>query len=388
MQDGTDHIYVHVPFCDGKCGYCAFYSTTFAAELADRWVNAVLLEMRGRLAGRRPAPRTIYLGGGTPSVLSPAQFDGLARGIASLVSLSRLKEWTAEANPGSLSPALLGSFLRAGVNRISIGAQSMDDRALRLLGRRHSADDVRRTVRMLRNAGVSNYGIDLISGIPSVDESAWKRTVEEAARLGPAHVSVYSLTFEPGTPLARLAAEGGILPADDDTHLLRLDAAELLLRRAGYRRYEVSNYSLPGRACLHNTACWRGLDYLGFGPAAASRSARARRVNRPDLGAYLAAVESGADAPAGHELLDARTDLAERLMFAFRMSSGADLEVFCRRFGPVPRALRIRWERGLRRLEKAGLLVSRGSRWRTTRSGADMADAVASEFIDAGGFPH
>jgi oxygen-independent coproporphyrinogen-3 oxidase len=179
-----------------------------------------------------------------------------------------------------------------------------------------------------------------------------------------------------------------MLPADDETHLRMLDAAELLLRRAGYRRYEVSNYALPGRACLHNTACWRGLDYLGFGPAAASRSSLTRRANRPDLGAYLAAVESGADAPAEHERLDARTDLAERLMFNFRMSSGADLEAFCRRFGPIPRTLKTRWERGLRRLEKAGLLVSRRGRWQTTRSGRDMADTVASEFVDAGGFPH
>ena len=382
MPLATDHIYIHVPFCDGKCGYCAFYSIPYSAAAADRWVDAILGEMRGRLPVSRPAPKTIYIGGGTPSVLARDQFAKLAAGFRAMLSFARLREWTVEVNPGSLTPALLRSLLEAGVNRFSVGAQALDDSTLRILGRRHGASDIRRTVRILKSAGIRNFGLDLISGIPGVDATTWSRTLAETVSMRPAHLSVYSLTLEPGTPLAGQAAAGVVRPADDSLHLDLLAEAERILGSAGCRRYEISNYALPGMACRHNLACWRGDDYLGFGPAASSRAHRTRRTNKPDLSQYLSAAEAGQDAPADAEELDSRTDLSERFMFTFRLAGGVSVDTFCRRFGPVPPALRRRWERGLRRMENAGLLRCRSGRWQTTRRGRDMADTVASEFID------
>jgi oxygen-independent coproporphyrinogen-3 oxidase len=274
-------------------------------------------------------------------------------------------------------------MLELGVTRFSLGVQTLDDDSLILLGRRHDVSDVHRAVRMLRAAGVKDFGLDLISGVPGITESAWRRTIGEAARIRPAHISVYALTIEHGTPLSGRIASGELSPAADAHHLSCLAMAAGILRKRGYRRYEISNYALPGRSCRHNMAYWHGKDFAGFGPAGSSRIRDERRTNNPDLDAYLKNLERGQDAPASVEKLDPETDLAERFMFGFRMASGVSLATFDRRFGPLPASFLEKRKDALGRLKSDGLLANRGARWLPTARGMDLADTIASEFVDA-----
>jgi len=253
------------------------------------------------------------------------------------------------------------------------------------MGRRHSADQVVRTVAALRRHGIGHIGLDLIAGWPGLDESRWARTLDRALAAGPDHVSVYLLTIEPDSRLGRSAVNP---PAQDaggagETRALRLAARRLAA--AGFEHYEISNYARAGSRCLHNLACWHGEDYLGLGPGASSRAGRRRWTNRPDLSAYAAALARGRPPPREEEALTREQDLAERLVFAFRVREGVDLDAFCAR-RRVPRALRAGWEATLERLRVAGAVEIRGARRRLTARGRRLADAVARELLpDADG---
>lgn len=372
------HIYIHVPFCDGKCLYCAFYSRPCMAADADAWLRAVSAEI-GRWTARfgRLRPLTIYLGGGTPTVLSCAQIESLCGLLRDACRLDRLMEWTFEANPGTLDGRKLDILGRAGVNRISLGVQSMSDRVLARAGRRHGAEDVRRTWRMLGEAGFCNAGMDLIAGLPGAGPATWRDTLDEVVEMRPSHVSVYALSVEEGSTLHRTVRDGIRRVPSEKAASSAVDEARRRLTASGYERYEVSNYGRDGRRCLHNLACWRGRDYVGFGPAAASRVGRERWTVPPDLGAYLDAAEHG-DAPAAaRETLDERTDAAERLMFAFRMGRGID----ARRVESAPAAWRAAWANALVALAADGLIARAGSRWAPTEKGFLFADRIASAFL-------
>jgi oxygen-independent coproporphyrinogen-3 oxidase len=347
---------------------------------AGRYVEAVGREMDILLGGGRPAPRTIYFGGGTPSILADDELDQLCRTVSGRVSLSSLEEWTVEANPVTLSPSKLKMLKTSGVNRISIGVQSFDDRILKTIGRRHSAGDISETVRAVRAAGFSNVGLDLIACLPGVDDRLWKRTLEETMRLEPQHVSVYALTVENGTKLEKLVKEGRITISRDEDVLRTLDMTEDMLARNGYRRYEISNYARNGLECRHNLSFWHGEDYLGFGPAASSRDGRVRRTNVPDTGRYVLSLCSGAQPPHDEETLPEETNASERFAFAFRLSDGVDLDLFCARY-TVPEDVRKRWERALETLAGEGVVEHKQSAWSLTSNGRQLADYVAAELL-------
>ncbi|MBM4147577.1 MAG: radical SAM family heme chaperone HemW [Lentisphaerae bacterium] len=381
MSPPPKHIYVHIPFCSRKCGYCAFYSVPFTPETADGFMSALLAEMGMAFASPGPPVTTVYIGGGTPSILGPDRFRSLARGLRRSLDLSGLEEWTVEVNPGSLRRETLDAMLEAGVNRLSVGVQSFDDAVLSRIGRPHTASDAANTVAMVRSVKGLSTGLDLIAGLPGAGPRSWRDTLARAIALRPDHVSVYTLSVEPGTPLA-LRVAGGLENANPDRASRAMDAAARALTAAGYIHYETSNFARRGRECRHNLAVWRGEDYAGLGPAACSRLGRTRRAANPDIAAYIAAIGAGLPPPAEIETLPPDTDATERLMFAFRLREGVHLSAFAATHAPADAALLARWNTALGRLRKDGLVKFQGGLWYPTRRGRAMADSIAAEFVD------
>ena len=377
-------LYVHVPFCDGKCRYCAFYSIPWREESADRYLDALATEFQLRVRERSAfSPSTIYIGGGTPTLLSDRQLTRLLEIIRPAPGSAAPIEWTVEANPGTITRSKLRLLRDAGVNRVSLGAQSFDDGALRRLGRRHTAADIRSAAAEVRTAGFTNFGLDLIACIPGLDREGWAATLDAAIRLEPAHVSVYALTAEEATRLSADIRSGRDELLDDAEQLAMLDLAEQALGAAGYARCEISNYARPGFECRHNVSAWRGGEYLGVGPAAASHVGNRRWTNAPDLDAYLDAAASGVLPPCEEETLSPVTLAAERLVFGLRMAEGVDLAVACACPAMAGSPRIGRWETALQDLGKSGLVARAGARWRLTARGRHMADYVGAAILGA-----
>jgi len=381
MNGALQHIYVHVPFCSGKCAYCAFYSEPYSQRSAAEWLRAFEREfdLRLREAGvRRAAPETVYFGGGTPGLLPAAQLARLCEAVLTRIETRELREWSVETNPGTLDAEAVRVLTGNGVNRVSVGVQSFDDAILKMLGRRHTAAQAAETLDLLRAGGIGNVGIDLIASLPGVDRAAWEQALRTAAGLDPAHVSVYTLTPEPGTELSRQLDAGTLRLPDEDSQLIDLRTAERVLEEAGYERYEISNYARPGRACLHNVAFWRGEGYLGLGPAAVSRAGRRRRTNAPHLHGYLAALNEEKPPPGEEDELAAEDDLAERAAFALRLREGLDPRELSGRYGAASVGMAAAWRERLAYLAEHSLVVKYGDRWVATPRGWELADTLAA----------
>jgi oxygen-independent coproporphyrinogen-3 oxidase len=273
-------LYIHVPFCIRKCAYCDFYSLTGQAHLIDGYVEAVLTEARARPG---LSFDTLYLGGGTPSLLGARGLTALLAGLRSAFDLSGMVEATIEVNPESADADLLQAALEFGLNRISVGVQSLQDEELRRSGRVHNASQALAAVEQAREAGFGNVSVDVIVGLPGQSWLAVHSTLNGLATLGVDHLSLYCLSVENGTALALNPPPD--LPSGDEQAELFEDARSFL-ESLGYLHYEISNFALPGRACLHNLNYWRGGEYLGLGPAAASHLSGRRFRNRADLEAY------------------------------------------------------------------------------------------------------
>lgn len=371
------NLYFHIPFCSGKCLYCAFYSERYKPECADAYLDALEREMRG--SEHLPAAvGTVYIGGGTPSALSLPQWQRLTGMLQRHADLSTCREWTVEANPGTVSPALATHWIESGVSRVSLGVQSMHDATLERIGRRHNAAQTAETVALLRASGFARIGLDLIAGLPGVSPAEWETTIQRTLALAPDHVSVYACSVEPGSQLHRLQTGGGYRPADEAAMAAALETADALLGHAGFEHYETSNHARPGQRCLHNVNIWQGADYIGFGPSAASRAGLERWTNAANLAGYLTATGMP---PREHETLAPETDAAERLIFRFRISDPISLDAAADRLGPADRLLRAYWERQLESLEREGLLTREGNTWRTTPRGARLADTIAEALL-------
>jgi oxygen-independent coproporphyrinogen-3 oxidase len=382
----TASLYVHAPFCRAKCRYCAFYSQPAgpqgpAAHVLARYFDALEAEMDGNAQahGRVAAP-TLFFGGGTPSLLGA---EGLARIMGALrqrFGLAPDAEITLEANPDSASPELLRAATGLGVNRLSLGVQSLDDASLKALGRVHDARQARLAFDRARAAGFENIGLDLIFGLPGQGVEAWLNTLRQALAFAPEHVSCYGLTVEPGTPLASDAAALAACADEDGQAEMFLRGAELL-EAAGFAHYEISNFARPGRRCRHNLACWRGEHVLGFGPAAVSTmkaqdsgpDGAVRWANPADLTAWAELVRSGRTGQANRETLGPEVRAREALMLALRTAEGLDLCAYAARTGQDLRATRAEL---LGQLERAGLIARPDDRLRLTRAGMLVSNSV------------
>ena len=324
------HLYLHVPFCARRCSYCDFAIAVRREVPSEAYVRAVLREWEAWQDHESwlesPQVDTIYFGGGTPSRLDPASVAVIMERIAADRRVSPDAEVTLEANPEDVSPGRAAAWARAGVNRVSLGAQSFDPAVLAWMRRTHSATQTETAVRALRDAGIGELSLDLIFGLPASLGRSWRADLERVLTLGADHLSLYGLTVEDHTPLARWTARGEVIPVDEDRYAAEFLEADAVLAGAGYQHYEVSNYARPGRRARHNSAYWRRAPFIGLGPSAHSGWGRYRRWNLRDWAAYERAVTAGRSPVAGSERLDEQAVALEELYLGLRTSEGVALE--------------------------------------------------------------
>ncbi len=339
------HLYLHVPFCQRRCSYCDFSIAVRKRIPAREYVDAVLGEVSllgVTDPGRKPGEsedlglETLYLGGGTPSLLPPDAISALLTSLRDALHVTSSRdavEVTLEANPEDVKPEIAAAWRRAGVNRVSLGAQSFDDRVLQWMHRSHDAARIGDAVRALRAAGFDNISLDLIFALPAELERDWARDLDLACALLPAHLSLYGLTVEERTPLARWISRGAAAAPDDERYAEEYLVAHSRLKACGYRFYEVSNAARDGRRSRHNSAYWSGRAYLGLGPAAHSFDGRVRRWNHAAWETYRRTVAAGLPAVEAEEVLTEEQRELERLYLALRTDAGLPLAALCR---PLP----------------------------------------------------
>jgi oxygen-independent coproporphyrinogen-3 oxidase len=374
-------IYIHIPFCRARCSYCDFATGMYEGELADRYVSALTKEItKWSEVETLLAADTIYFGGGTPSLLTPAQIERILKAVHDRFEVIGSAEVTMEMNPGdggtsaAAKQETLREFRRLGINRASFGAQTFDDRELKQLGRTHTSADIPTTFYQLREAGFENINFDLIAGLPNQTLSGWKRNLDEALKLRPDHLSLYLLDVHEGTPLADQIRSGMRPKPDDDLagEMYQLMVDEV--SAAGYQHYEISNFCLPGFESRHNTKYWNGAPYYGFGCSAHSYDGWRRRwANKRDVGKYVTLVEEQRSPIAERTNLNEEDARSESVFLGLRLMRGLDLEDYRTRFGSD---LRDEYDADLRRLREAGLIEIDEGLMRLTRRGALLSNEV------------
>lgn len=329
-------IYIHIPFCRRKCLYCDFYSIGARNAPWNTLVDSLLAEAYSRAVELARPPRTLYIGGGTPSLMPADQFRRLVSGLRAIFDCTRLEEFTVEVNPEDVDTGLVDRMAEAGVSRASMGIQSFSDSELRAIGRRHTAARAIEAYGLLRKLG--NVSIDLIFGLPDQDIDRWQDNVAEALRLHPEHISAYSLMWEPGTPLELLRRQGRRSEVPEELSAEMFATLSVMLRAAGYEQYEISNYALPGYRSRHNSSYWQGLPYLGLGPGAHSYDGvRTRRANPADILRYTRHFTAISANPYYEEEVLTDDELREEyLLTRLRTREGFPISEFLARFGRQP----------------------------------------------------
>ena len=398
LRDTGISLYVHVPFCQTKCPYCDFNTYQGIEGLMSPYLDALLVEIGtwGRALGH-PSVNTIFFGGGTPSYLPDGALGRIISTVGQSFSIREDAEITAEANPGDLTPDRAASLLSQGLNRLSIGVQSLDNDLLNLLGRRHDADQAIAAFRTVRYAGFDNVNLDLIYGLPRQSLSQWQSTLDRLASLGPAHISLYCLTVEEGTPLHRWVERGEVPHPDPDLAADMYQYARELLGSLGYRHYEISNWAQPGLASRHNLAYWRNLPYLGVGPGAHSCLSGHRFWDMDSPRGYIEAAQRWAAestaAPdritagwldtvgpvGGHESIDDALAASETMFLGLRLLDGLDVAEASFQVGAD---LTVRYGPQLADLVELGLLEREGTVYRLHPSAYLIANQVFERFLD------
>ncbi len=381
-------LYLHIPFCISKCTYCAFNTYTRLEHLIAPFVEALQAELRycAPGAGARPV-HTVFLGGGTPSLLQPEQLADILRTIDSCYDVCTDVEVSLEANPNDLNREWLAAAFDAGVNRLSIGVQSTQARDLRLFARRHDNDQVAQAVLDARQAGFGLVNLDLIYGIPEQSLTDWEQSLNEILMLQPGHLSLYALSLEGGTPLRDWVARGEVAAPDDDLAAEQYEFASDVLASAGYQQYEISNWALPGQECQHNLQYWRNLDWLGLGPGAHGHVAGTRTRTCLAPTRYIEAFGGEGEprnypaTPATEEIvhLTREDEICETLIMGLRLTDeGIGRAEFARRFGEDVTDI---FGEELRSHEQGGLLEINADRIRLRPAGRLLANQVFRELV-------
>ncbi len=370
-------LYLHIPFCVSRCRYCGFYSTTGAPTEA--YMEALLQEaaMRKEEIGKRSAD-TVYLGGGTPSGLPVSFLTRLLEGLNEIFPFATGAEITMEMNPSDMSADYLSAVRALGVNRLSVGVQSFDDRLLAAIGRRHTAAEAKAAVRRAHRVGFRNISIDLMYELPGQSVRDFERSLLRAAHLPITHISVYSLILEEGTPFARLAEKGKLPRPTEEESFAMYRAMERILPHYGFRRYEIASFARDDAFSRHNRKYWKLDEYLGLGPAASSRIGRTRMTNRPDLAAYLSALKNGVLPPVDIEPLTREEEMEEYCFLHLRMREGIDKNEYTARYGE---SIEARYGAVIRDLKGKGLLKETEERIILTKRGVALGNTVFEEFL-------
>ncbi len=372
-------VYIHIPFCKQRCKYCDFNSYAGLDSFHGPYVRALLSEINFQALRLEDidAP-SIYIGGGTPTLLNPLYVDALLTEVYRWFSISDTAEVTIEANPETVTKEKLVQLRRAGVNRLSIGFQSLDDGLLRLLGRKHSAQQAITAFKDAREAGFNNVNIDLIFGIPGQSLASWAVTLEQAASLDPEHISCYGLTVEPGTLLEREITVGKLQVPDEDLQADMFAYTMGSLAESGFEHYEISNYAKPGRRCRHNLVYWDNGDYIGFGAGAHSKIGSKRFYNTANPKEYIESI--GARGASISEITDLSTGnmISETIFLGLRKIEGLDLKSFEARFG---RSVYDIYSAQIAKLAEDGLLEQDNGSLRLTDKGVLLGNEVFSRFI-------
>lgn len=384
-------IYIHIPFCVRKCAYCDFLSAPATEEAQHQYFLALLQEIRSFPRKEEYEVVSVFFGGGTPSIWPSDWIEMVLTALREVFSFRKNAEITIECNPGTADAGKLAAYRSFGINRISFGLQSADDRELHLLGRIHSFETFCETYEAARQAGFSNINVDLMSALPGQTPESWRKTLKQVLALQPEHISAYSLIIEEQTPFYETyhedeerRARGGCpqyLPSEEAERAMYEDT-ERLLSKAGLYRYEISNYAKPGFACLHNIGYWTGVDYVGFGLGASSLLSHIRYKNTEDMQCYLNTYGTGAakmtEQVREQEALTIQDEMEEFMFLGLRMMQGVREQEFERRFGQSAEAV---YGSVLSDLGKKGLLLRENGRIRLTKRGVNLSNYVMAEFL-------
>jgi oxygen-independent coproporphyrinogen-3 oxidase len=366
-------VYIHIPFCPTKCGYCDFNSYAMEGEIMEATTRATIAEIERSAWVGRPAS-TIFFGGGTPTFLAERQLIRVLEAVLKAHPPLDGAEITSEANPGTVDNPKFKAMRDAGFNRISLGAQSFVDDDLVRLGRVHRSGEIERAVEAARAAGFDNLNLDLMFALPNQSPHAWSKNLGRALALAPEHLSLYCLTIEPNTAFYKQRLRGSLPLPDDDVQVEMYDECISRTEQAGYKQYEISNFAFPGRECRHNLAYWHALEYAGYGPGAVGmvhdeNGVGIRYTNLKHPERYVSAVHDGQNLAFESERLDEGKLRVERLMLGLRLNDGLDIE-----------ALRVE-PKALDRLLKRGWIEFSGHRLKLSPEGRHFCSEVALELI-------
>lgn len=374
-------MYIHVPFCLKKCRYCDFTSYPYSRAAAEDYLGALIREIRlygSFLNAGEKEISSLFWGGGTPTCLPVADLKEILEWIRLFFRLTPDCEITVEANPGTINAGGLYELRRMGVNRLSIGVQSLSDELLETLGRVHSSEQALEAVRLARRTGFDNINIDLIYGIPGQTLAVWQETLDQVMALAPEHVAAYGLQLEEGTPLARSVARGEMKACPEDLELSMYLAAISSLKKSGYHHYEISNFAKPGRACAHNLVYWLNRPYLGLGPAAHSFFRGERFANEREPERYRLRLMGGGLRVSDRETLTVETEMSETMFLGLRLLQGVNLAAFLKRFG---RRAEDVYRPEIKKLTSDGLVEFDKGFLRLSERGLPLANRVFLEFV-------
>lgn len=371
-------IYIHIPFCVRKCNYCDFLSWRAGEKEREKYVGDLVREigLSDRWFPEIDQVDSVFIGGGTPSILSAGQLQRICEALDRRFSIQEGCEFTMECNPGTANSHTFAACLNMGINRLSFGVQSSEEAELRLLGRVHSYAEAERSFQEAREAGFQNINIDLMSGIPGQTIESYGRTLDRILHLEPEHISAYSLIIEEGTPFYDRYREEP--PVDEETDRQMYMATGVRLSEYGFERYEISNYAKTGFACRHNLKYWSGGEYIGFGVGASSRVGNTRYRNEEDPAEYTKRIRQERRAADVEEILDRDAQMSEFFFLGLRRTRGVNLTEFEGLYGVSAFDI---YERQIRKLLEYGLLKQQGSQLYLTEYGLDVSNLVFCEFV-------